>query len=54
MTNEDESKRAIDTGSGAYTEGNASVEGGDLVGRDKVTHIGHVDGPVAIDGDAIE
>jgi WD40 repeat protein len=50
MTDEDRPERTIDTGGGAYVEGEIHTEGGDVVGRDKVTDIGHVDGPVAIDG----
>ena len=34
MTNEDKSRRTIDTDDGTYIEGGASVEGDGLIGRD--------------------
>jgi hypothetical protein len=52
MMNKDKTERTIDTGGGAYVEGDASVEDGDIVGRDQIQH---VDGPLATGGgDAID
>jgi hypothetical protein len=43
-------KRTIKTDGGTYIEGDVSTGGGDFVGRDRITRIGRVDGPVATDG----
>jgi hypothetical protein len=37
MTSKDKANRTIDTGGGAYIEGNVTTGGGDFVGRDKIT-----------------